>query len=108
MTESSFGARFGKLVRYRRGTEGYTQEGLALEAFGDGKQKVQISRLERGKVSAPHQKTIDALSVVLGITPQDVEECRTPSAPQFLSDGVDRNVIELLALRFGHPLQWGS
>jgi transcriptional regulator with XRE-family HTH domain len=63
----SFGSWFGRLVRSRRGIEGWTQEELAIQAFDDPSRKSLISSLENGRVPNPQQKTIDALSVALGI-----------------------------------------
>ena len=74
----SFGARFGELVRTKRGIEGYTQEQLAFKAFGPKGRVATISDLESGKTPNPHAKTIDALVVALNITEEEIEACRRP------------------------------
>lgn len=71
----SYGERFGRLVRVRRGIEGLTQEALAIRAFGDAERKSRISELENGRINNPQQRTIDALAVALGITPEELNCC---------------------------------
>jgi transcriptional regulator with XRE-family HTH domain len=71
----SFGARFGALVRYKRGLEGLTQEALAEIAFEDGEGKARISMLENGRISRPQQRTVDALAVALNIGPEEIQAC---------------------------------
>jgi transcriptional regulator with XRE-family HTH domain len=76
-----FGARFGDLVRRRRGIEGLTQEALAVRAFPGGETSAsQISLIERGKIFRPQQKTVDALAAALDLRPDQIEACRHPDA----------------------------
>lgn len=102
---SSFGSRFGQIVRHRRGIEGLTLEQLAARAFQGGESsKSGLSNLERGMVAEPHQRTVDALVVALSISNAEVERCRTPVVSENLVAelGLRRELLELLALRFEH------
>gem|GEM_PF-1079987 len=95
---STFGARFGALIKFKRGIEGLTQEQLAGMAFDAEQLKTRISELENGKVPNPQQKTIDALVVALNISPEELAECRNPpDAPTLPPD-----LLENLSQRFGH------
>ncbi|MGB0853732.1 MAG: helix-turn-helix domain-containing protein [Pikeienuella sp.] len=93
---SSFGIRFGALVRERRGVEGMTQQALAIAAFGDPMRKSRISDLEKGKIANPQQGTVDALAVALNLTADDIAACRDAGA------GMDPRLLEILSLQFGH------
>ena len=92
----SFGARFGQLIRIKRGMESLTQAGLASLAFGDSTKASRISDLERGKIANPHQSTIDALTVALQLSSTDVLACRETQQNE-----LPRNLLENLVLRFG-------
>jgi transcriptional regulator with XRE-family HTH domain len=70
----SFGVQFGRLVRFQRGVEGWTQEELAIQAFGDPSRKSMISSLENGRIPNPQQKTVDALCVALRIEAGELSE----------------------------------
>lgn len=72
----SFGARFGELVRHKRGVEGLSQEQLAQLAFGDYGGKSRISMIENGRVAVPQQRTVDALAIALNIQREEIEACR--------------------------------
>jgi len=73
----SFGIHFGELVARRRGEEGLSQRELAIRAFDDESRKARISELQRGKVANPAQEIVDALTVALNLSPEDVSACRT-------------------------------
>ncbi len=73
----SFGIHFGELIARCRGEEGLSQRELAIRAFDDESRKARISELERGKVANPAQEIVDALTVALNLSPEDVSACRT-------------------------------
>jgi DNA-binding Xre family transcriptional regulator len=60
-----FGIRFGRLVREKRGIEGFSIDKLVSRC---DLTKSQISNLENGKIRRPQAKTIEALCVALNIT----------------------------------------
>lgn len=90
----SFGAKLGRLVLAKRGVEGLTQQQLAVLAFGDECKKARISELENGRVAKPHQKMVDALTVALNLSLEDLALCRGLSSLQ---------ISENLLLEFGVP-----
>jgi transcriptional regulator with XRE-family HTH domain len=90
----SFGTRFGRLVRDKRGIEGMSQDQLAANT---GLTKSRVSELETGKVGNPHTKTVDALCVALNISREEREYCHTPP-----HSGLPHLLLENLALRFGY------
>lgn len=101
----SFGARFGRLIRERRGIEGMTLDELAYRAFGETGRKGGLSDLEKGKVANPHQRTVDALIVALDLSAEDVARCHSPSVPSlpagFLEEiGLSLDVERALAWRY--------
>ncbi len=103
----SFGARFGVLVKTKRGIEGLTQQALAAKAFGEENRKSSISDLEKGKIPNPQQGTVDALVIALEIQPEELEACRhpvTPELPEALKEelGLADGLLADLAWRFGH------
>lgn len=71
----TFGVRFGRLVKRRRGEEGLTQLKLAGLAFGDEEKANRISEIENGMRSRPQQKTVDALTVALNLAESDIDAC---------------------------------
>lgn len=73
--KDSFGKRFGRLVKRLRGEQGLTQPKLAIKAFDDEGKRSQITRLEKGYIDNPHQKTVDLLTVALDILPEDLAAC---------------------------------
>ena len=73
-----FGAQLGRLVRERRGVEGFSQDGLAEKT---GLTKARISDLETGKIPNPQAKTIDALCVALNISREERVGCYPASRP---------------------------
>ncbi|WP_386685154.1 helix-turn-helix domain-containing protein [Loktanella sp. R86503] len=81
--QDSFGHRLGRLVRFKRGLEGLTQEQLAERAFGDATGKARISKLENGRITVPHQKTVDAIAIALAIDPSEIEGLRSHSSDKF-------------------------
>ncbi|MBD9596378.1 helix-turn-helix domain-containing protein [Ensifer sp. ENS05] len=93
----SFGARFGAIVRERRGIEGLSIADLAVRAFDDAGRKGDISRIENGKVPNPQAKTVDALAVALNILPEEVLICRGILVPTDMPS----RLLRLLARRFG-------
>lgn len=102
----SFGARFGALVKVRRGVEGLTQQQLAVNAFGEEGHKSRISELENGRTENPHQRTVDALVIALALSANDVAACRKPRVPevdqnQLKQVGLTHDLIDALSWRFG-------
>jgi transcriptional regulator with XRE-family HTH domain len=89
----SFGARFGNLIREKRGVEGWSQDDLALKS---DLTKARISDLETGKVANPQARTIDALCVALNISREERDACRVIDGPR-----LPPRLLENLALRFG-------
>lgn len=88
MTNSeSFGVRFGRLVKDRRTSKGWSLAKLAFIAFKlrpdqTGKdQSAQVQRLEAGKAAEPHAGTIKAFCDALGITGEEVAALRRPAVP---------------------------
>jgi|GEM_PF-4270133 len=86
LSSESFGAQFGRLVRFRRGIEGITQQELAARAFGDPSLKSRISALESGKIRRPQQRTVDAISVALDIHPSEVSDLRSRTLKEAMDD----------------------
>jgi transcriptional regulator with XRE-family HTH domain len=89
----SFGVKFGRLVRDKRGIEGLSQDDLAEKTELT---KARISYIETGRIDNPQIKTIDALCVALAISAEERAACYAPrpSLPQPL--------LEKLARKFGH------
>ncbi len=79
---SSFGQKFGDLVREKRGNEGLTQEALAHLAFGPDARKALVSDIENGKSTNPRQSTVDALAVALNISREDIAARRQGADPR--------------------------
>ncbi|WP_299969319.1 helix-turn-helix domain-containing protein [uncultured Roseobacter sp.] len=103
---NSFGARFGVLVKDRRGVEGLTQQALSVLAFGEEAKKARISELENGRIKNPQQRVIDALSVALNLSDDDIASCRKPRVPELPSGypaeiGMTDELVEALSWRFG-------
>ena len=90
----SFGPRFGRLIREKRGIEGLSQDDLAGKS---GLTKARISEIETGKIQNPQARTVDALCVALNISREERESCRLGSGPR-----LPPLLLENLALRFGH------
>jgi transcriptional regulator with XRE-family HTH domain len=89
----SFGARFGALIREKRGIEGLSQDALAAKSKLT---KARISDLETGKTPNPQAKTVDALCVALNISREERDACRSSSGPR-----LPPPLLENIALRFG-------
>jgi tetratricopeptide (TPR) repeat protein len=98
---NSFGHRFGRLVKNKRGIEGLSQQALAALAFDDESRKTRISELENGKISNPHQKTVDALVIALEISKEELDACHL-QAGAAAELGLRRELLESLVLRFEH------
>jgi transcriptional regulator with XRE-family HTH domain len=90
---ANFGARFGLLVRAKRGVEGLSQDALA--GLSD-LTKARISDLENGKTRNPHTKTVDALCLALNISWEARLACYAEAG-----DRLPLRLLENLALRFG-------
>ncbi|MEO1275761.1 MAG: helix-turn-helix transcriptional regulator, partial [Pseudomonadota bacterium] len=108
---TSFGARFGVLIKTKRGEDRLTQQQVAEQAFEEGQgSKTAISDLERGKIAEPHQKTVDALVAFFDISAEELAACReTPvaSVPELPSEflealGLSEALLFQLAAQFGH------
>lgn len=99
----TFGARFGALVKTKRGLNGWSQERLAREIWTDAARKSHVSKLERGGIPNPQANTIDEYANALNISGAEVDVCRTPPALPVVEDGTEGLplILENLALRFG-------
>jgi transcriptional regulator with XRE-family HTH domain len=103
--ETTFGEAFGDLIRKKRGQEGLTQKELAIKAFDDESKVRRIVELENGTVKRPHVKTVDALVVYFGITPDELDKCRRHglfTSTERESIGLSRELLENLAFHFEH------
>lgn len=101
----TFGEAFGQLIREKRGQENLTQKELAIRAFNDESKVRRINDLENGAIKRPHVKTIDPLVVYFNITKEEIENCRKGglfTEEEQSSIGLNRQLIENLALRFEH------
>ncbi len=78
---SSFGVRFGQLIRRYREMQGLSASEVARDALGDEAKRSRVSELENGKVANPRAKTIDAFVVYFNIPREEVDACRTPPSP---------------------------
>jgi len=107
MAEKTFGMLLGALIKQKRIAQGLTQLQLSEDAYGNGKRIRRISELETGSVANPHQKTIDPIILVLGITDKEIESC-SKEAVERIEDDLTRasreasNLIETLLYRFDH------
>jgi transcriptional regulator with XRE-family HTH domain len=90
---NSFGARFGKLIREKRGIEGFSQDALAAKSELT---KARISELETGRIAKPQAKTVDKLCVALNISREERDACYSSSGPR-----LPPPLLENIALRFG-------
>jgi tetratricopeptide (TPR) repeat protein len=103
--ERTFGQAFGELVRTKRGQEGLTQKALAIYAFDDESKVRRINDLETGAVNRPHAKTVDALTVALNISEEELANCRLNNlftAKEEAGIGLSRQLMENLSQRFDH------
>lgn len=91
----SFGARFGQLVKRRRGIEGMSLKDLAIAAFDDEGRKSNLSDLENGKIKNPQAKTVDALVVALNIPAEELSACYDPTGG---NDDTEKPVSSLFLL----------
>lgn len=81
---SSFGERFGALVKERRDAREWTLANLALEVFGaadntngEGR-KGDVYKLENGEIAKPRASTIKRYCDALDISQDEVDALRTP------------------------------
>ena len=95
---TSFGERFGALIKRYREAQGLSSGELAEMALGDAAKRSRISELENGKVKRPHAKTIDLLVGYFNIPQTEVDTCRKPIADDY---DRPRELLENLATRFG-------
>lgn len=56
----------------RRREENFTQQELAVRAFGDESKKARISELENGKVKKPSAEIISGLAIALNISHEEI------------------------------------
>lgn len=84
----SFGKAFGALIKTKRGIEGLTQEALAVLAFGKESSKTRISELENGEVKNPHAKTIDALTIALNISHEELVSLKQTWRQQMIQEAL--------------------
>lgn len=91
------GAKFGLLVRVKRGEQELSQDDLASKT---GHAKAYISNLELGKIPSPRAKTIQHFCDALGITPTERLKCQD-SHGQGLGSGLPQALTEKLARKFG-------
>ncbi len=100
----TFGARFGLLIRQKREDEGITAGELARRVWDDEARRSRISDLENGKVNRPQAKTIEALTNYFDFSADEIEACRRqpPQKPTTANIDLPQELLENLALRFGH------
>lgn len=75
----TFGARFGRLVREKRGAEDWSLDTLAAKS---GLTKSQLSQLENGKIGRPQSKTVGALCAALAISREERDACDPAPEPR--------------------------
>lgn len=75
----TFGARFGRLVREKRGAEEWSLDELAAKS---GLTKSQLSLLENGKIGRPQSKTVGALCAALAISREERDACHLAPEPR--------------------------
>ena len=90
------GIKFGQLIREKRGIEQLSQDDLSAKTHLT---KARISELETGKIRSPQAKTVDALCVALGISPQERAACHAPPI-----DSLPSRLLEKLARHFGRDM----
>lgn len=103
----AFGAEFGRLVKARRGYLGFTQQELAVRAFGEESAKARISELENGHVNRPQAKTVHSLVQALEIDSDTIKGLQRPD--HYLPDemvvelNLTRDLLTELAWSFYDP-----
>ncbi|WP_339636803.1 helix-turn-helix transcriptional regulator [uncultured Hyphomonas sp.] len=107
MTQQSFGAALGALIKQKRTVQGMTQLQLSEDAYQTPGKVRRISELESGTVANPHPKTIDPLIVALNISDEELAQCARASDHQPDKDLDDayrnaRNLIDALLYQFEH------
>lgn len=94
---------FGALIKRKRGEAKLSQEKLAGRIYNDPARKSDISRLERGLIANPQEKTIQYLCEALNISIAEMEPLRQsrPSAAQLDNiPSLSREALQNLAARF--------
>ena len=94
---------FRALIKRKRGEANLSQEKLAGKIYGDPARKSDISRLERGKIANPQEKTIQYLCQALEISAAEMDPLRQsrPSATQLENiPSLSREALQNLAARF--------
>ena len=76
----SFGHYFGLLVKQKRDEQGLTQPQLAKRIYGDEDYKSRVSEIEAGKSTRPQNNTVALFVEALGITDDEVVDCRVHGA----------------------------
>jgi len=94
---------FGALIKRKRGETGLSQEKLAARIWDDPARKSDISRLERGLVPSPQEKTIQYLCDALNISAAEMEPIRQSRLSAAQLDHIptlSREELENIATRF--------
>jgi transcriptional regulator with XRE-family HTH domain len=94
---------FGALIKRKRGETGLSQEKLAARIWDDPARKSDISRLERGLVPSPQEKTIQYLCAALNISAAEMEPIRQSRLSAAQLDHIptlSREELENIATRF--------
>ena len=79
---SSFGAKFGALVRRRREASGLLQMDVARLVYNDETKVSRVSDLEAGRYAKLHASTVNSYRLALKISQADVDECRRQSSSE--------------------------
>ncbi len=94
---------FGELIKRKRGEAKLSQEKLASRIWNDPARKGDISRLERGLVAKPQEKTIQYLCTALNISPAEMEPIRQSRLSATQLDQIptlSREELENIGTRF--------
>lgn len=105
---SSFGARFGNLVRSYREDLGMSLSELAIRVWDDVTRKATLSRLENGRIINPQAKTVQLVAFALDIDQDEIDRLHNSSDSQStdLEQQIgqlpqqSRDQLEALASRF--------
>lgn len=87
---------FGKLVRKRRETLGWSQEALAAEAFSNSMRKGYVSQIENGKIPNITGETVKNIARALKLGPENIPSVlRWPEAIESSLLEADNSVTTL-------------
>ncbi|MEM7524812.1 MAG: hypothetical protein AAF360_13865 [Pseudomonadota bacterium] len=94
-----YGVPFGQLVERKRCEAGLTPERLALKALGSVSQVDVVRNLEAGRIRAPKQPIVAALSAALSISQREISACRSAAEAARGLGGPPR-LMEVIAQTF--------